>query len=154
MINEENMSNHIKTMGAFLNVFDRSGKVLCVRQSYRKRMWTTPGGRIEEGEDPFVAALRETAEEVNLAVTEAKFSAIFWKSYANDIVFSFSTEIAESDFTFVPNSEISEARFFLPRDLPSPMAFNTSVRIKAAVSPESNAKRLFIFSDPETYSAF
>jgi hypothetical protein len=55
---------------------------------------------------------------------------------------------------FVPNPEISEARFFSPDDLPSPMAFNTMVRIKAAAAPAEFARRLYIFADPETYLTF
>lgn len=153
-MDEEIMTGPIKTMGAFLNVFDKAGRVLCVRQTYGKRLWTTPGGRVEEGEDPYAAALRETAEEVDLAVAQARFHAAFWKAYADDIVFSFSTDFDGNDFNFVPNAEISEATFFLPNELPTPMAFNTAVRIKSAASREGNARRFFLFSDPDTYTAF
>lgn len=148
------MTDSILTMGAFLNVFDKAGRILCVRQAYGQRMWTTPGGRMESGENPLEAALRETVEEVGLVAATAAFNAIFWKSYANDIVFSFFTEPSDHQMSFVPNSEISEARFFSPNALPSPMGFNTSLRIKVSAAPEIYPKRLFIFSDPESYLAF
>ena len=142
------------TMGAFLNIFDRSGRVLCVRQSYGNHMWTTPGGRIEQDENPLEAALRETVEEVGILIPTATFNAVFWKSYTNDVVFSFSTVFTSYPFVFVPNSEISEAAFFSPNELPTPMAFNTQIRISTAATPELYAKRLFIFSEPNKYVAF
>ncbi len=35
----------------------------------KKRMWSLPGGAIEEGESPQMAALRETLEETGYSVT-------------------------------------------------------------------------------------
>ncbi|MGH8854129.1 MAG: NUDIX hydrolase [Telluria sp.] len=148
------MNPPIMTMGAFLNIVDGLGRILCVRQAYGKQLWTTPGGRIEAGENPLEAALRETVEEVGIVFTTAEFNAVFWKTYANDIVFSFTARLPDHEMRFVPNAEISEAGFFAPDALPGPMAFNTSVRIKAAVAPADFARRLFIFGDPETYMAF
>lgn len=145
------MIDAINTMGAFLNVFDKAGKVLCVRQAYGHRMWTTPGGRLEAGETPLETALRETLEEVGLVIATASFSAIFWKTYAQDVVFSFTAAPADSHWHFVPNAEISEARFFHPDNLPAPMGFNTSLRIKVAAAPEIYTKRLFILNDAESY---
>ncbi len=45
----------------------REEQVLLVRQVYRgETLWTFPGGRIEPGETPAEAAIREVKEEVSL----------------------------------------------------------------------------------------
>ena len=51
------------------------GELLLVRSSYRP-WFTVPGGRVEWGEDPLVAALRELAEEVGLAAAPAALRAL------------------------------------------------------------------------------
>jgi ADP-ribose pyrophosphatase YjhB (NUDIX family) len=43
-----------------------SGELLLIRSSYRP-WYTVPGGRVQWGEEPRVAALRELAEEVGLS---------------------------------------------------------------------------------------
>lgn len=48
-------------------VLVKNNHILMVRQIYRgKEIWTFPGGRIEAGETPVAAAIRETREEVKL----------------------------------------------------------------------------------------
>ncbi|RZM05104.1 MAG: NUDIX hydrolase [Pedobacter sp.] len=51
--------------------------VLMVKDNY-KDFWTFPGGVIDAGESPFVAALRETHEEVGVIVKapDAKFLSV------------------------------------------------------------------------------
>ncbi|GAB3750515.1 hypothetical protein GCM10028864_25470 [Microlunatus parietis] len=47
-------------------VRDPSGRVLLVRQNYGHRFYGLPGGKIEDGESPAEAALRELFEETGL----------------------------------------------------------------------------------------
>ncbi|MDG6903135.1 MAG: NUDIX domain-containing protein, partial [Nitrososphaerota archaeon] len=51
-------------------VVHRSGKMLVVRRARdpHRGLWAFPGGRVEAGESPSEAALRETKEEVGLDV--------------------------------------------------------------------------------------
>ena len=137
------------TMGAFVTILNRSNRILCVRQRYSKRNWTTPGGRIEDGEDPVEALRRETREEVGLNITNVRFTGIYWKSYARDLVFSFAANSKLDDFTFKANSEISDAAFFDISNLPSPMRANTRLRIEHAATRV--AAQLTIFRTPTRY---
>jgi ADP-ribose pyrophosphatase YjhB (NUDIX family) len=52
------------TIGVFASVFDTSGRILLVRHGYGSRQWSTPGGRVEAGESPVTALLREVNEEI------------------------------------------------------------------------------------------
>ena len=55
------------TVGAICVIERPDGHVLLVRQAYRRR-WGIPGGLLQRGEDPAVAARREVFEEVGIAV--------------------------------------------------------------------------------------
>jgi 8-oxo-dGTP diphosphatase len=51
-------------------VIARDGAVLMIRRHHEEGelLWAFPGGAVEEGESPEVAAVREVAEEVGLTV--------------------------------------------------------------------------------------
>jgi ADP-ribose pyrophosphatase YjhB (NUDIX family) len=51
------------------------GELLLVRSSYRP-WYTVPGGRVQWGEEPLLAALRELAEEVGLAAAPGALRAL------------------------------------------------------------------------------
>jgi ADP-ribose pyrophosphatase YjhB (NUDIX family) len=53
--------------GANVLATDADGRVLAVRPLY-SREWMLPGGRVERGETPHAAAVRETREETGLEV--------------------------------------------------------------------------------------
>lgn len=60
-----NLEKRMSSAAAAL--FDERGRVLVVKAHY-KQYWSFPGGVVDAGETPRVAAARETAEEVGLAV--------------------------------------------------------------------------------------
>jgi 8-oxo-dGTP pyrophosphatase MutT (NUDIX family) len=57
-------------------VFDRCGRLLILKPSYKPR-WTIPGGQIEpEGESPWEACRRETFEECGLRVEHGRLACV------------------------------------------------------------------------------
>jgi 8-oxo-dGTP diphosphatase len=57
-------------------IFDRAGRLLILKPSY-KRKWTIPGGQIEpDGESPWEACRRETFEECGLRVTSGRLACV------------------------------------------------------------------------------
>ena len=53
--------------GANVLATDGEGRILVVKPTY-SREWMLPGGRVERGETPHAAAIRETREETGLEV--------------------------------------------------------------------------------------
>ena len=54
--------------GAHVLATDDEGRILVVRTTYLGPEWMLPGGRVERGETPHAAAVRETREETGLDV--------------------------------------------------------------------------------------
>jgi 8-oxo-dGTP diphosphatase len=61
------------TTGAAAIVFDADGRVLVVKENYDRHRWSFPGGRVEDGESPEQACVREAREE-----TGAELSDVCW----------------------------------------------------------------------------
>jgi 8-oxo-dGTP pyrophosphatase MutT (NUDIX family) len=51
---------------------DGEGRVLLVRHSYGRPVWSLPGGGIGRGEDPQLAAIREFREELGCAIADVR----------------------------------------------------------------------------------
>ena len=57
-------------------IFDRKGRLLILKPTY-KRGWTIPGGVMEaDGESPWEACRREVTEETGLVVRSARLAAV------------------------------------------------------------------------------
>ena len=58
---------YARVEGANVYATDAAGRILVVRPTYANE-WMLPGGRVERGETPHEAAVRETREETGLEV--------------------------------------------------------------------------------------
>ena len=106
-------------------VFDRAGRLLILKPTY-KSGWTIPGGVMEaDGESPWAACRREVREETGLEVTRGRLAAMDFRRPRPDrpggIRFLFDcgkvSDEALAGLTLQPE-EISEARL-----VPLPDAF-------------------------------
>lgn len=77
--NERTRSSRYGTIGVFASLFDKSGRILLVRQAYAAHRWTTPGGRVEDGESPLMALEREVLEEIGCEVQVAHLIGVYAK---------------------------------------------------------------------------
>ncbi|MBI1300341.1 MAG: NUDIX domain-containing protein [Alphaproteobacteria bacterium] len=70
---------------AAVALVDKEGKVLLAQRPEGKSMaglWEFPGGKIEEGESPEFALVRELEEELGIQTRECCFSPIAFASHA------------------------------------------------------------------------
>jgi len=99
-------------------IFDRAGRLLILKPTY-KSGWTIPGGVMEaDGESPWAACRREVREETGIEVTRGRLAAMDFRRPRPDrpggIRFLFDcgkvSDEALAGLTLQPE-EISEARF-------------------------------------------
>jgi len=119
------------SLGVFASIFDHAGRILLVRQAYGACHWTTPGGRVEQGESPLAALKREVIEEIACEVRISHLVGVYVKAYRDDLVLSFATTLIRGSPRPCP-PEISEIGFFAKEQLPSQLSFNSRVRVEDA----------------------
>ena len=104
--------------GAHVLAVDDAGRILVVRTTYLGPGWMLPGGRVEHGETPHAAAIRETREETGLDVAVERLVLVDARP-RRDVSFVFAArvlggelepelgEIAEAGW--VPREEIARS---------------------------------------------
>ena len=69
-------------IGAFSIILDDENRVLlCKRRD--KDLWNLPGGRVEQDESPWAAAVREAQEEMNVVITIERLGFISSRARRN-----------------------------------------------------------------------
>jgi 8-oxo-dGTP pyrophosphatase MutT (NUDIX family) len=105
--------------GTMVAVLDDE-RVLMVRHTYGdRRRWELPGGWMKHGEDPAVAARREVAEELGIAVTLTPLSGVLegdW-DFKHEALAWFVAPWPGGRGTYDP-VEIAEVAWFGLDDLP------------------------------------
>jgi ADP-ribose pyrophosphatase YjhB (NUDIX family) len=103
---------YARAEGANVYATDVDGRILVVRPTYTNR-WMLPGGRVERGETPHEAAIRETREETGLEVVLDRIALVDARR-ARDTTFIFVAHVTGGELE--PQlGEIAEAGW-LERD--------------------------------------
>ncbi|KAA8697988.1 NUDIX hydrolase [Pseudomonas syringae pv. tagetis] len=90
----------------------RDGQVLYVRKP--KSRWALPGGKIEAGETPAQAAMRELCEETGLENLDLLYLAVYEKDQVAHYVFT--TQVPDSSEPS-PQNEIAACKWIAPEKL-------------------------------------
>jgi 8-oxo-dGTP pyrophosphatase MutT (NUDIX family) len=97
---------------------DEKGRVLmglrCKKTDLRQ--WSFPGGTVELGESPFMAAIRETREEVALEPMNMHYIGCFEMNGVQDFVFAVHLQACHGKADPNPR-EFSRLRWFEPGDI-------------------------------------
>jgi len=120
------------TIGAFGIIFDEQGRVLlCHREDLD--VWNLPGGRVDSGEMPTDAVIREVLEESGLDVEIGRLVGVYGKINKDELDFSFICYSIGGQLSITDGA--GEAKYFEVNNLP----FNTNPkhveRIHDAVNP-------------------
>ena len=100
--------------GANVFVTDGEGRILVVKPTY-SREWMLPGGRVERGETPHAAAVREAREETGLEVALDRLLLVD-AHHARDTSFIFAGRVTGGELE--PQlGEIAEAGWLAREEL-------------------------------------
>lgn len=108
-------------------VIENEGRWLMIRNSYGRGHWTSPGGGIGRRESPEHAARREVREEVGIDLGDLTFLGAYDSclQYKRDTVYCFHASVPSSAHR-IDGREVSEARWFPPKAIPSPMGHSVA----------------------------
>ena len=125
--------------GAFGMIFDAERRVLlCHRRDMDA--WNLPGGRVEPGETPWDAAVREVHEEVGLETEIVRLTGLYWKPDTDELVFNFECRVTGG--ALGPSDEADTAAYFAFADLPPNTAPKQVERIRDALGGGPPALRV------------
>ncbi len=117
----------MKTAGTFVLFFNDQGHVLLCKRRDRD-LWNLPGGRVEDGESPWEATLREVHEEIGVTAQLERLTGVYHKPAQDEIVFQFLGTITEG--TPTTSDEVAEVGYFPLNTLPRNTAPMQAERIR------------------------
>jgi 8-oxo-dGTP diphosphatase len=97
-------------------VFDKQGRILLFKHTYRKFEWGLPAGGLEYNEQPDKAIVREFFEETGMQIEAEKLLLAESSKEDHNISLIYLCKIVNG--TFKESSEISEMKYFDVNDLP------------------------------------
>jgi 8-oxo-dGTP diphosphatase len=122
-------------------IFDRSGRLLILKPTYKKG-WTIPGGQLDaDGESPWEACKRETFEECGLVVEQGRLVCVDFRRLRpgrpGGVRFLFDCGFVDEDAIegiHLQQEEISEHRFEALGDALELLSGPVRRRVKQATS--------------------
>ncbi len=98
---------------------EHDGHWLMIRNTYGRGHWTFPGGKVERGEEPRDAAMREVREEVGIVLDDVRAIGDYYttKQYKRDTVYCFVASVPSRDH-LIDQGEIAEAKWIPFGEIP------------------------------------
>ena len=124
---------HVRAAGIMIQAAD-TGRVLLVKRSdmseHHPGEWAFPAGKIEDGENPLGAAIRECEEEVKYVNRYSAAHAPVAVQVSDGVEFHAYHQVIPEEFTPEINDESSDAGWFHPHLPPAPMLPNAHQLLK------------------------
>ena len=124
-------------MAAGALFLDDVGRVLLVEPTY-KPTWEIPGGRVEPGERPRAACVRELREELGLDLEPGRLLVVDWapREGVDRVLFVFdggALTAAQRSAITLPLDELASWAYVPPDELPARLAPWLARRVAAAL---------------------
>lgn len=105
--------------GAFATILNEFGEILlCHRRDLD--LWNAPGGRVETGESPWEAVVREIREETGVEAEVVRLASVSWKPGRKEILFQFVCRIVAGQLSLT--DECDGFAYFPLEKLPEPLS--------------------------------
>lgn len=126
-------------------IFDDKERILL---SHRRNhnIWNLPGGRLEEGELPTEAAIRETKEETGLKVKIKELVGVYGKPDKDELAFLFLGKVKGGKLKKTKESD--KHKYFKLKKIPE----NTIPKHKERIKDASQANDRIIIRNQESIS--
>jgi 8-oxo-dGTP diphosphatase len=124
--------HHLFTIGVFAVIVDERQQVLLCHRGDIDR-WNLPGGRVELGETPWQALVREVKEEVGIEIIVERLVGVYAYPPANDLILSFACRKSGGELT--PSAEADAIAFFPADQLPANTHRHHAIRIRDFFHP-------------------
>ena len=137
-------------LSAGLILTDRAGRLLIVKPNYRDDGWSIPGGIVEEGEPPHVAASREVAEELGLHIPAGDLLVVDWVAPAGARPRAITTYLFDGGTVEDPGAirlqeeELDAAEFFSWAEAEARMPAHTVARVPAARLARDSGRTVYL----------
>lgn len=130
--------------------FDEAGRVLLVKPAY-KDGWDIPGGYVEPGESPRSACVRETLEELGIALNIGSLLVVDWApvdSEGDKILFVFDAGIlsdeTRSEIRY-RDGELTDSAFVSADQLAAYLPARLARRIRTAIN--AKAREVAVYAE-------
>ena len=122
----------IEHSGGSCVLYVEDGKILLVRQyryAYGESLYEIPAGKLEEGEDPILAAARELEEEAGVKAKELKLLYMTYPTpgYTNEKIYIYRAYGGEKVSAHLDEDEFLEAEY-IPVETVKEMLKNGEIR--------------------------
>ncbi len=113
-------------------IHDPEGRVLLIRQNYGQRRWGFPGGRINPGETPVHAVIREVRVETGLETQVTDLVGLYHlcggsASLPDQLTYAFRCTVVGGEAVVNLPSKVAGLGWYAPDVLPAPTTPSVTV---------------------------
>lgn len=133
------MDDHRVSTAAGGVIFNDEGDVLLIKENYGRHRYGLPGGRVDYGETPEEAVIREVREETGLEVTVTDLIGVLHNKRWDDplLILVFRCELVTGEPAIQDPNEIAEVGWYDPTNFPVPSTMSGPAAVRAVLANRS-----------------
>lgn len=125
-------------------IHDPAGRVLLIRQNYGQRRWGLPGGRINAGETPVHAVIREVRAETGLETRVVDMVGLYHlcggdNGLPDQLTYAFRCEVVGGEASVNLPGKVAQVAWHDPAALPTPTTASVPIVVADSAAGLSGA---------------